>query len=207
MVWAIVVTRHNQEAKTNEALKDLQLCSRLFRLRKEIVHKGLVVQKLLPAFPRYVFVEPKTLWRSILDLPSVIQFVKASLPGIDGEPSDEVAPAIITDEVVASLEKRSDHEFILFDDDRRPRLIKRFQFGDRVRITNKYNPFAIHPATYHGTDQITISLLGRLTVVNVDEAELELVERPSGRRRRGGRRAWRKRRHYAYNEAGRVALQ
>ena len=208
MVWSIVVTRHNQEDKTIEALNQLQLGSRLFKLRKEVVQKGVVIQKLLPAFPRYVFVEPKMFWRRILDLPSVITFVKSSIPSFDeDEPTDEAAPAIIADEVVLSLEKRSDHEFILFDETNERCLIKRFQFGDRVRITNKYNPFAIHPATYLGKDQITINLLGRVTVVNVDEAELELVERPSKRKRRGGRRAFKKRRQYAYSEAGSEALQ
>ena len=180
MVWAIVVTKPQQELRTNEAINRLSLDSRLFKLRKETVSKGRLICKTFPAFPRYVFVRPENRWHHILDIPTVIDFVRTL------DENEIMVPAAINEDLIKALDNRSDGEYFI---DGAPKVIKRFNFGDKVRITNKYNPFAFHPATYHADSHIAINILGRVTLVTVDEAELELVERPH--RRRGGKR-WRR---------------
>ena len=60
MPWAMVVTAPNSEHIVSRELRDRHgIPHHYFKRMTTRVHRGRVIDKLLPAFPRYIFVPPE----------------------------------------------------------------------------------------------------------------------------------------------------
>lgn len=73
MTWALVTTGTNRERIVAEKLTQKGLTVRFFRMRRPVLHKGRVREKLVPAFSRYLFTSvfspgsPDPQWRTMIE--------------------------------------------------------------------------------------------------------------------------------------------
>lgn len=194
-MWALAVTRPRAELVVSDRLRrqDLEHC--VFRQRVSHISRGRRIERLVPAFPRYIFVRVcDRIWRYVLELRDrngidlVHDFVRMS----------DNLPVIVAPEVV-------DHLRATATDDILPIEVSqaRFKFGDRVRISAGRSVTTGSEAIYQYTARpgrvcVLLPWLGRLVSTEVDDNEIEPIFKPNRerrhRRRRGGQRHYRRQR-------------
>ena len=174
--WAIAITLPNGEKRVSEQLVDLGLPFIIFRIRKIAAYRGRLIERLVPAFPRYVFMPLTTCWEAI-----------SNVTGFFGLLSFGSAPATVRPGIVESLWDSSKNGVL--PEIERPNAFKE---GDRVYVLDRQ-------AVYHhhcGLDRAVVLLdcMGRSAFVNVSECDIRSA-RPAAAVARKRRR--RKRRNRA----------
>jgi hypothetical protein len=188
MAWMLAQTVPNFEMKASERLSRFGFQNRLFKHQISCVNHGRVVSRLVPAFPRYLFVFVademlfflQLLWdffhlSSFIRSPFVERamdwLLRCSMPG-------DVLPV--------------DHEQGV-----------RFKFGDRVQIVSgRHIAFGCNGIYQHtvrpGRVCILSPWLGQMVPIEVNESDIELVLYKKEKRRRRRHRKFRRR---SFNDA------
>jgi transcription antitermination factor NusG len=177
--WTLAVTAVNAERLVSDDLARLSYDHIMFKRRASAVHRGRVVERILPAFPRYIFVPTKQCWDVLRDASKVLGLVM-----FGGEIG--VVPGRVVDELLA----RCGGTDVL-----PPEAIPEpFQRGDRV-IVSGYGPASGHQAVYQGLAdggrlRLEFDWFGRYVPVDVDIRDVSsLSSVPSPKRRRKRRRS------------------
>lgn len=174
--WALAITIPNGERRVSEQMIRRDLPFHIFQRRLTLAHRGRLIQRLVPAFPRYVFIPFVTCWETV-----------SSVSGFTGLVSFGNGPEKVDDKIVEEIKSICPGGILLEDE----KKTSRFNFGDPVSVLE--NQFG----TYHhhcgdGRAVILLNWMGRLVFVNVQECDLREVKRPPQlckvRRRRRRRR-------------------
>ena len=169
-------------------LTSLALPHHIFWLRRSIVHRGRVVDKLMPAFPRYVLIPFDQCWevlRRVWRLIGVVTF---------GEEVARVRP-----ESINFLLSRCVAPSVLATDP----IPEPFACGDAVRVGG-YGPISGHDAIYDGVVgdgklRLMFDWMGRSVPIDIDKRDVFSIATRSTlkndvRRRRKRRRSHGRRR-------------
>lgn len=141
------------------------------------MHRGRIVERLIPIFPRYIFVACDGAWSLVRDIIGVLDFVRTS------SEFHTIAPV---DAVVERLLDLADAEDTLPIPEKP--LISRFQSGERVLITGasmlagQHAVFVRLLAEHEAV--VDIDGMGRMLPVPVDDRDLEPARVVTKRRRR-----------------------
>lgn len=183
--WAVAVTRPNLEMRVGASLTELGYEHRIFKVKSTRIYRGHQVERLVPAFPRYVFVWMLNhYWSTLLSIKGMVDYVRC------GQDYAQVENRVVND-----LIARSDNESVLQFE---PVFVEGFKHGDPVRICGTGSA-----SGHSGTFQFPVSIdracvlmdwLGRMVHVEVDMRDLEKVvvepvARKQYRKRRQHRRA------------------
>jgi antitoxin (DNA-binding transcriptional repressor) of toxin-antitoxin stability system len=180
VAWSLAITRPGCENSTSRALTRFAYEHILFRVRRRIVCRGHIVDRLFPAYPRYLFVATTAAWELRQRFLQIIDFVR------QGE-----RIAILPDGTVTALLAAAKDAIIPTPDISSPR----FHRGDQVVIrgngvlSGQYAVFQ-HPLTPEAA-LIEIDWLGRWIPVSIDDRDLLpfiAVKRDAPRRKRRHRR-------------------
>lgn len=166
-------------------LRYWELEHHIFRERRQIVHRGRIVERLYPIFPSYVFVAAQNYFDRVRDILGVIDFVRIG--------QDVVS---IGEHVIEELLSSADDEDVLPVPEQP--IVSRFHVGDAVLIVGPSvmaGQRAIFQRILIGTQALVdLDWMGRMVPLCVDERDLTPITAPTGRRR-GGRRRRRQRHH------------
>lgn len=185
MPFALAISPTNRELSIARALTRWKFPNLVFKIRTRAVHRGRLVDRLRPAFPRYIFCDALDNYAHMRARFGIIDFVRG----------DDQRIAIVPDEALTSLRDVADHDGVLPTPDKSS---TRFKSGDHVMIRGA-SMLAGHPAIYqHAVDEtravILILWMGRWCPTAIDERDLENETKPPEaprrkRRRRRGRNA------------------
>jgi transcriptional antiterminator RfaH len=185
--WTLAVTHPNSEHLVSEDLRRLSYDHICFKRRASAVYRGRVVERILPAFPRYIFIHTELCWDVLRDATKVLGLV------MFGE-----RIGVVPQPVVDNLIDRCGGSDVL-----PPEAIPEpFQRGDRV-IVGGYGPASGHQAVYQGVAEdgrlrLEFEWLGRYVPVDVDSRDVSVISSPPPTKKRKRRRHSRKdRRHVA----------
>jgi len=147
----------------------------IFRMRRRIVFRGRIVERLVPAFPGYVFVKALQCWDLIREIIGVIDFVR------HGNEVATIHPVIVN-----NIAANADSEGVL--NFRELEKASRWREGDKIRLCE--GVFSGYQAVYKfplSEEQsiVEIDWLGRWSPVNVDNDVIETVTLDKRKRRRG----------------------
>lgn len=179
MSWALVTTGPNRERIVAERLEKSGLTVRFFRMRRPILHKGKIREKLVPVYPRYLFtsITSKTSnvpqWRSIVE--NGAYFVRGS----GGFPK-EVSDALVAEQAARGIQD------IFSDVEER----SKFKVGDLVQLVGGYfmgKVGVFDRVTAPGWCFASFDIFGRSMPLKVKESDLVLISVKKKRRRRSGR--------------------
>jgi len=177
--WSLAITPPNCELKISRALArwDYEHC--VFKVRRRRVFRGRAHDRLLPAFPGYLFVVAKNSWSTLREIFGVVDFLA------HGQPI-ELA--------VKSLKQIADSDGVIPT----PEISSsRFAPGDRVIINSADVRISGQRAEYlyavgDGKAAVRIEwLMGKFVPMQIDERDLVLEvakETPKPRRQRRHRR-------------------
>ena len=183
MTWQLITTAPNAELHVERVMSCLSFEHHLFKVRRKIVARGQVVERLFPFFPGYIFVKAKHCWISVKSIIGVIDFVR--IGGI---------VAHIAEQEVARLLHLSDENKVLPVPES---FSCKFKSGDRVRVMGMRSVvFGATGIYQHAIAEDKAYVLlpwfnGQLTGTVVKECELERFEGHrvhSGAKRRHRRR-------------------
>jgi transcriptional antiterminator RfaH len=180
--WTLAVTSPNAEHLVSEDLRRLSYDHICFKRRASAVHRGRVVERILPAFPRYIFVHTELCWDVLRDATKVLGLVMFG---------DRIG--VLHQPVVDSLIERCGGTDVLPAEE----IPEPFQRGDRV-IVGGYGPASGHQAVYQGVAEdgrlrLEFEWLGRYVPVDVDSRDVSVISSPpptksKRRKRRRSRR-------------------
>ena len=170
--WALATTTPNAERKVSCELAERQLPHYLFKRKLTVANRGKLVERLVPAFPRYIFVPFEICWNvaeSFADVIGVVSF---------GE-----GPALVRHTVVEKILERCSGDVLV---EQAPK--SRFEYGDVVFVPELSQSGKFHHSLDEDRCIVLIEWMGRGVFVNVLEGDLlnkqEARERSSSRRRR-----------------------
>lgn len=178
------MTAPNLESRTTVIFTRLKYEHHLFCHRIRSVIRGRVIERLRPAFPRYIFVKivADVMWREVMDIGGG-RFVRSYEYGL---------PVIVPQHEIDDLVQRQ-QDGVLPNP-----LLSRFQFGDQVRIVGEYNFAFGNVGVYQYPVAAGRALVllpwfnGAWSRTEIDERDVERVvkreRRDRGRHRRGGQR-------------------
>jgi transcription antitermination factor NusG len=181
LTWQLVTVAPNAERHVATMLDCHRFDHIIFRLRRRTVFRGKIVERLVPAFPGYVFVKARQCWNLIRDIVGVVDFVR----GHENLVAD-VHPVIVTN-IAANAD--SDGVLNLREEDL---LACPWSEGDKIRLRG--GMFSGYRAVYKcplrdEQSIVEIDWLGQWSPVNVGNADIELlVESAKKRKRRRNRR-------------------
>lgn len=185
--WTLAVTPPNAEHLVTEDLRRLSFSHIYFKRRASAVYRGRVIERILPAFPRYIFVHTSACWDVLRDAGRVMGLVM-----FGGEIG--VVPGHVLDHLVARC---GGTDFLPAEEIPEP-----FQRGDRVMVTG-YGPASGHQAVYQGVGddgrlRLEFDWMGRFVPIDVDSRDVSVLSSPptpSKKRKRRKRRIHRQRTH------------
>jgi hypothetical protein len=183
MSWALVTTASHTERSVAKRFLETEIEHLLVKSRKMRIWRGRKIERLVAAFPRYIFVKVNGAWDAIRNVVGVVDFVRIGL-----------TPAEISDEVITNLRSRLDRDGVLPVEEK-----SRFQFGERVVIRGT-RAVSGHEALFQfplhgGRVCILQEWMGRFVPVEIDEEDLlSLGEYNELRKARKKRRRHRSRR-------------
>ena len=177
LAWALITVAPNMETSVSKVLTCLDFDHIVFRVRRRIVYRGRVIERILPVFPGYIFVLARNAWRAIQEIIGVLGFVRT----LDGRP--ETVP----NRVVNGLRAQSDEKGVLSWPP--PAYISsRFRVGDIVRVYPAGIPEGLrgvfHQLLTPERAVILLDWMGRMVPLSVDERDLIAVPQRRKRRRR-----------------------
>jgi transcription antitermination factor NusG len=179
--WALATTYPNTEHRVATALAERELPFHFFKRRLLTAHRGVLRERLVPAFPSYIFVPFQLCWdimREIGDIVGIVMFENGK-------------PAKVRQSVIEKLVSICAGDVLI---ERQPSA--RFNAGDEVVLTS-LDSLLNQRVRYHhscgdGRSVVLLDWMGRSVFVNVKECDLQEV-RPSQvqrkRRRRRRRRS------------------
>lgn len=185
MSWHLAVSAPGAESRVISRLERQQLPFHIFRHAERRVLRGRATERLVPTFPRYVFI-----WNTGNALREVRETheIVAMVPG--------TVPQQIMDELLA----RADRDAIIALP--RPETIERFLPGERVRVSGgPYQGFEAIWAARSGAARcrVLLGMMGRQVPIDMDDEWLEPARergakahkyRPRRRRRDEGTTAY-----------------
>lgn len=182
--WTLAVTHPNAERLVSEDLKRLSYDHICFKRRASAVHRGRVIERVLPAFPRYVFIHTASCWDVLRDASKVLGLVMFG---------DRVG--VLRQPVIDRLLDRCGGTDVLPPEE----IPEPFQRGDRV-IVNGYGPASGHQAVYQGVAEdgrlrLEFDWFGRYVPIDVDMRDVSVISSlppPTKKRKRRKRRIHRK---------------
>jgi transcription antitermination factor NusG len=182
--WSLAVTAPHREAAVGRMLRYWDLEHHCFKERRQIVHRGRIVERLYPIFPSYIFLQAQNYFDRVRDILGVIDFVRIG--------QDVVS---INEQVIGELVDAADEEDVLPVPE--VPTVSRFHVGDRVTIIGP-SIMAGQQATFQrmliGTQALVdLDWMGRAVPLCVDERDLTGMTITTDNRRRGGRRRRRQR--------------
>jgi transcription antitermination factor NusG len=74
--YQIVTIAPNREGKVSTTLSSLELPHYVFRVPRQVVMRGRLCEKQVPAFPGYVFVEAESAFEEVRKVIGIIDFVR-----------------------------------------------------------------------------------------------------------------------------------
>jgi transcription antitermination factor NusG len=172
--WSILITQPNCENKVCRALKEREYPHYCFKLRQEVVKRGVVVEKFRPAFPRYIFVAANEKWSEIKELAGVYKFI------MFGEYVAILSQDMMDAFVQSSTKLTNDELVLIFTE----KPSENFSPGTRVRICNGI------ASGFFGTFQyliapdralVLVDWMGRQVPLSILECNLEKGRRRSPR--------------------------
>jgi len=181
-VWVLAITRPRGEFAASRRLHQLCIDHFVFKHRVATLKRGIRVEHLVPAFPRYIFVAMIDAWwqRLLEEVGDLVGYVRH----LDQTPVS-VPPSVLT-----QLVDQSARGAILpFDQSIAPR----FHLGDKIQIAaggsvasgcRGVYQYVIRP----GRVCVLMPWCGRMVSVEVDEEEIEPFEPRRRTRRHRGRR-------------------
>lgn len=168
MSWSLIATKTNEEARVADRLAAVfSLDCRLFVIERAVANRDRRFHiRQFPAFPEYLFVRAREMWRNILAISGVVGFVTHA----DGY-------AAIDDSVLNEIEARSRPtdkatRFVLPE----PPHVSRFKFGERIQVlgqshvAGRVGLFQTLSGPEHAI--VMIEAFGRYVAVNVKETDL-----------------------------------
>jgi transcription antitermination factor NusG len=176
--WALAITAPNAE-RTAIVELGMKLGEGFpyhhFLQRAKVVRRGRVVERAVPAFPRYLFVPAQLAWQCLQHVTRIVGLVSSPELGLWTVPQAEVDKLLI---------KVDPQGFLPAPDPQEP-----FKSGDKVWIKGDVHLLSGHQAVYQSMiGNETCSLLfdwcGKQVPVQVDLRDVELyVERKRTKRR------------------------
>lgn len=175
--WALAVTLPNAERRAAEKLTELGIAFHWFKRKMLVAHRGKLCERIISAFPRYIFIPLLYCWDVLCkckDVAGIVMF---------GE-----KPARISHSVIQTIRDQCTDDDVLIEE-REPEAS--FAAGDKVLLLGleSANRFAIfHRALGQGRSIVELDCMGRAIFVNCNESDLRKVHLqtkvPRGRRRR-----------------------
>jgi transcription antitermination factor NusG len=175
--WTLAVTHPNSEHLVAEDLRRLSYDHIWFKRRASAVYRGRVVERIFPAFPRYIFIHTELCWDVLRDATKVLGLV------MFGE-----RIGVLQQPIVDKLVERCGGTDMLPAE----AIPEPFTRGDRVMVTG-YGPASGHQAVYQGVAEdgrlrLEFEWLGRYVPVDVDSRDVSVISSPpspkSNRRRK-----------------------
>ena len=170
--WALAVTLPNAERRVAEKLNDLGIAFHWFRRRMSVAHRGKLCERMVSAFPRYIFIPLMYCWdilNQVKDIAGIIMF---------GE-----KPARIAENELQKLRSQCIDDVLLSEPES-----PRFSSGDKVMLmrleaTNRDAVF--YRSLGQGRCIVLLDCMGSSIFVNVNDSDLKKVNPvPRSRRRR-----------------------
>jgi transcription antitermination factor NusG len=181
--WALLTTRLNSEQSACEDLSRLSFPFYCFKRPYTRVYRGRVIDRMVPAFPRYLFVPFPSAWDIMHRVQRITGVVKHG---------DNVAR--VPRRIIDSLVERCAGGDVL------PMIEvpSRFNHGDRV-VVNGAGPMAGNQAVYQsevfpGKVRLLFDWMGRYVPIDIDDADVELFVEEK-REHRTRKRKRRRKRH------------
>lgn len=168
MAWALVTTQPNCERKVGEELTDRKMPFHFFKRKTLSAHRGCLVEKIIPAFPRYMFVP----FEKCFD-------VVREVAGATGVVCFNNRPSLIDQSVVDEIRSRCVGDILIEEES----SSKKFKFGDEVIVSSLSKIGKYHHSDRGGRAVVLIEILGRSVFVNVNESELSAYSRKRRSRR------------------------
>lgn len=165
MSYQLIMVAPNMEASVSRVLTSLDLEHWIFRIRRRVIYRGQIVERIAPVFPGYIFVFARNAWVTIRNIIGVRGFVRF------GSRLQDVPPRVITD-----LRAQSDEQGVLSW--QMPEYEAPFQSGDLVSVLLSQG------TTLQGVFQhllsseravILLDWMGRMVPVSVNVSECKLV--------------------------------
>lgn len=176
--WALAVTLPHAEKRVTAKLADLGIAFHWFRRKLLIAHRGKLCERVISAFPRYIFVPLMYCWDVLRECKDVAQII------MFGE-----TPARIADHQLDELRSQCTDDVLI-----ETPAEARFCAGDKVLLLNlesSSRQAVFHRALGQGRSIVILDCMGRSIFVNVNESELQRVNtqtKVSRARRRRRRR-------------------
>ena len=156
--WCVAHTQPSKEFVAQQHLKEQGFQVYLPRFKNVCRHARKVEEKLVPLFPRYVFVGmdlEHTRWRSVNGTRGVAHLLM----------SDDLTPAKVSKQVIEELRSQEIAEDVVL-----VASLATFTKGDKVRITD--GAFNEHLATFDSLDdkervRLLLTFMGREMTVTV----------------------------------------
>lgn len=180
--WVLATTAPNTEARASKTLGRFGFEHHVFWVKQRSVRRGTVSEKLVPAFPRYVFAKCVDFSYIQLKCPDVQRLVSF------GADTAEVVPC----EAISELLDRCGPGNILDYEESLEQT--RFQRGERVRVVRNaaFGTIGIfQEMVSRGKAAVLLPWFGSYVRSIVDEVDLEKAEK---RGKRAGKRLGRHRR-------------
>ena len=185
LTWLLLRTIPHAEARASEKLARFDFDNHLFKHQVACVRRGRVVTRLDPAFPSYLFVlvvtDARLRLQEMWEYFGLLSFVTiAGCSSVDLALKRLLGMALANDVLPVDNEEGA-----------------RFKFGDKVQIvTNSHFALGLEGVYQYrvrpGRVCILSPWLGQLVPVEVNESDIDVVQR---RGRRSGRRHNRRHRH------------
>lgn len=185
MSWSLGITAPNREFVVAKKLSKWGFEHHVFKLKKRIVHRGFPAVRFQPAFPGYVFLDPRACWEPLREEFGIIEFVRS----VDQRIA-ELPEAVVASLVRIALRVGDEADVLPVEEPR-----SRFEHGDRVLIrgmTLLAGQWAVYQHALEDQQAVVlIDWMGRWVPVALDERDLtgEQKTRARGRRPRRNRRA------------------
>jgi hypothetical protein len=185
MAFALALCQPNRELAIARSLTRHHFPNHVFKIRNRCVVRGRVLDRLRPAFPRYVFLDPRNAFHALRTRFGIFDFVRG-----DGGHIAEVPDLALT-----SLRKIADVDDVIPAPERQS---GRFRFGDRVivhssddhRIVGQRAIFQYMVDEYRAL--VSLEWLSASVPCQVDERQLvfesQAMRNTPGRKRRRRRR-------------------
>lgn len=182
--WSLAITAVNSEGLVARELQRRGFPYIYFKRRTFAARRGQLVERILPAFPRYVFVDAAQCWDVLRHVGRVIGLVIVG---------DEVGK--VSGEVIERLVDRCDGGDVLPP----VPIPEPFQKGDRV-VIGGYGPAAGLSGTYasladeSGKLRLLVDFMGRYVAFDIDERDVSgvVAEQALKPKRKRKRKRWRR---------------
>jgi hypothetical protein len=192
MPWLLLRTAPHAELKCSAKLSQFDFPNHVFKHQITCVRRAKLVTQLYPAFPGYLFAliidERRLLLQQLWQFFNLISFVRVGeCVGVTAALDALLARSLPGDVLPVDNEQGS-----------------RFKFGDKVQIiTHNHAAYGINGIYQYtvrpGRVCILSPWLGQLVPIEIDEADIDLMQ--NGRGRRSGRRK-RRHQHKLYKTSG-----